>query len=180
MSGYVEVLYVMFAMVLVSVMVQNANRVIQTNNVTMVEGQLEEQVVAVAQDIIAEARALDFDANTVPGAGSGNSTVPVNIPDGFSSLGPGSGENSRDDFNDFDDYDGWTETITILGVEYNISCEVDYVETNDYSTFTTLSGGNKSTLKRLTVTVDNDFLKKNSSEENKSYSFSFIRSYYAD
>ncbi|MTI89592.1 MAG: hypothetical protein FH748_16680 [Balneolaceae bacterium] len=144
----------------------------------MVEGQLEEQVTALAQDIIEEARALEYDANTVPASGN-DSEVPVVIPDGFSTLGSGSGENSRSGFNDFDDFDGWSDTITVNGIDYLVSCEVVYVETTDYQTYTTLSSG-KSTLKKLTVSVSNDFLKLNESEEKKVYSFSFIRSYYAD
>ncbi len=180
MSGYSEVLYVVFAMVIVSTMALNANRVIQVNNVTMIEGQLEGQVVAYAQDIIEEARAHAYDEATTYDL-SGNSIVPVNIPDGFSTLGP-DGESGRSNFNDFDDFHNYSETVTLAGIEYVISIDVDYVTTTNYISYTTTNS--KSTLKRITVNVQSDFLRKNqntsSDAGNTNYNFSFIRSYYAD
>lgn len=176
MAGYDEVLYVMFAMVIVSTMALNANRFIQMNNVTMIEGQLEGQIVAYAQDIIEESRALAFDEETR--YEDGNSIVPVNIPGGFSTLGPDGTESSRDEFNDFDDYDGYTETVTITGVDYNVSVDVEYITTSDYSTYTVTTS--KSTLKRIRVNIQTEFLTNNSGSENTNYYFEFIRSYYAD
>lgn len=177
MAGYSEVLYVMFAMLIVSTMALNANRVIQVNNITLVEGQLEGQIIAYSQDIIEESRALAFDEATTYDA-EGNSTVPVYIPDGFSTLGPDDSETQRTEYDDFDDFHGYTETVNIRGVDYYISVVVEYVETTDYKTYTVSSG--KSTLKRITVNIESDFLKKNLSSENTQYNFSFIRSYYAD
>lgn len=177
MSGYTEVLYVMFAMVIVSTMALNANRFIQINNNTLIEGQLESQVVAYSQDIIEESRALAFDEETTYDA-QGNSIVPVTIPSGFSSIGPDTGENDRTLFNDFDDYHGFNETVTIRGVDYYVDVVVEYVDTNDYETYSLAVG--KSTLKRITVNIESDFLKKNIGGDNTAYSFSFIRSYYAD
>lgn len=176
MTGYSEVLYVMFAMIIVSTMALNANRVIQVNNYTMVEGQLEEQVIAYSQNIIEESRALAFDEETRYD-GSGNSIVPVYIPGGFSDIGT-DGESGRTQFNDFDDFNGYSETISIAGVDYQVNVVVEYVNTNDYVTYTKTF--NKSTLKRITVNMESDFLRKNSSNENTKYNFSFIRSYYAD
>lgn len=177
MSGYTEVLYVMFAMLIVSSMALNANRFIQINNNTLIEGQLESQVVAYAQDIIEESRALAFDEETTYD-NQGNSIVPVYIPDGFSTLGPDGSETDRTLFDDFDDYHGFEETVTITGVDYFVNVVVEYVETNDYETYTVASG--KSTLKRITVNIESDFLKKNIGGDNTAYNFSFIRSYYAD
>ncbi|MDZ7807184.1 MAG: hypothetical protein U5K71_08710 [Gracilimonas sp.] len=68
MSGYSEVLYVIFAMVIVATMALNANRVIKVNNVAMIEGQLEGQVISYAQNIIEESRALAFDEVTTDDA----------------------------------------------------------------------------------------------------------------
>lgn len=180
MAGYDEIIYVMFAMIIVSTMALNANRVIQVNNATMIEGQLEGQVVAYAQDIIEESRALAFDEQTTYDE-DGNSIVPVYIPNGFSSLGPddtaSDPETNRTQFDDFDDFHGFTETVTINGVDYDILVEVDYVTTTDYQTYS-VSG--KSTLKRITVNVESDFLRTNISSDKTNYNFSFIRSYYAD
>lgn len=181
MSGYSEVLYVIFAMVIVSTMALNANRVIQVNNVSMIEGQLEGQVIAYAQDIIEEARALAFDEETTYDA-SGNSIVPVYIPGGFSDiddLDSGENKNNRTSFDDFDDFDGFTETVDINGNEYDVRVDVDYVTTSDFENYTTLTSG-KSTLKRITVNITSEFLNKNQTGNNTNYNFSFIRSYYAD
>lgn len=177
MSGYTEVLYVTFAMIIISTMALNANRLIKVNNFTMVEGHLESQVVAYAQDIIEESRALAFDEKTTYDE-NGNSLVPVHIPDGFSSLGADLGETSRSAFNDFDDFNGFSETVNIAGVEYLVEVDVNYVTTTDYAIYDITT--DKSTLKQITVNIQTDFLKKNESADNTNYNFSFIRSYYAD
>lgn len=177
MSGYSEVLYVTFAMIIISTMALNANRLIKINNVSMIEGHLETQIVAYAQDIIEESRALAYDEKTTYDE-NGNSLVPVYIPDGFSTLGPELGETSRNLFNDFDDFDGFSDTVAISGVEYLINVDVNYVETSDYVSYAITN--DKSTLKQITVNMQSVFLKKNPSAENTNYNFSFIRSYYAD
>lgn len=177
MSGYSEVLYVTFAMIIISTMALNANRLIKVNNVSMIEGHLESQIIAYAQDIIEESRALSFDEKTTYDE-NGNSLVPVYIPDGFSTLGPEFGETSRSSFNDFDDFDAYRDTVSIAGVEYTVNVDVTYVETTDYVTYTPTA--DKSTLKQITVNMQSVFLKKNPTAENTNYNFSFIRSYYAD
>lgn len=171
MSGYTEILQSMLAIVLVSLLIINANRAIVVNNAIYVEGSLEDQVIAIAQDYIDESRTTTFDAFT----GGGN--VPVNIPGGFTganSLGPGAGENSRDDFSDFDDYNGWNETILASdGVEYDISISVSYYQNGAVI-------NSKSTLKQMIITISSDQLKRNSNNSNNVYTFKFLRSFYAD
>ncbi len=166
MIGYTEILQTMLAMILVSMLIINSNRAIAINNRVQVDTELEDQIIAIAQDYIDESRSVTFDATTA------NGNVPVNIPGGFSSIGPGGGENSRASFNDFDDYDGWTETITASdNVDYNVSISVSYY---DGSTVT----ASKTTLKQMTITITSDLLTSNGA--NKIYSFNFIRSFYAD
>ena len=166
MIGYTEILQTIFAMILVSLLIMNANRAITVNNIAQVENELEDQVIAIAQDYIDESRAVSFDATTVNGA------VPVNIPSGFSSIGPGAGENKRSSFNDFDDYDGWTETLTASDdVEYNVSISVSYYLNDAVTT-------SKSTLKQMTIHIESNSLRNNGI--NKVYTFNFIRSFYAD
>ena len=167
MAGYTEVLQTMFAMILVSFLVLNANRAITVNNTTAVESELEDQVIAIAQDYIDESRSVTFDAATAGG------NVPVNIPGGFSSIGPGAGENTRASFNDFDDYHGWTETIVASdNVEYDVSISVSYYDNGAVT-------ASKSTLKQMTITITSDFLTASNGNK-KEYKFNFIRSFYAD
>tara|TARA_R110000868_G_scaffold304437_11_gene565160 strand:- start:2899 stop:3399 length:501 start_codon:yes stop_codon:yes gene_type:complete len=166
MAGYTEVLQTMFAMILVSLLIINSNRAIALNNRAQVDSELEDQIIAIAQDFIDESRSITFDATTAGG------NVPVNIPSGFSSIGPGGGENTRAKFNDFDDYDGWTETIVASNdVEYDVSIAVSYYN----GTTVTAS---KTTLKQMTITITSDLL--TSYGNNRNYSFNFIRSFYAD
>ncbi len=166
MAGYTEILQTMFAMILVSFLILNANRAITINNITTVESELEDQVIAIAQDYIDESRSVTFDAATVGG------NVPVNIPDGFTAVGPGGGENTRAQFNDFDDYHGWTETIIASDdVEYDVSISVSYYKDGAVTAA-------KSTLKQMTITITSDLLTSNG--VNKEYNFNFIRSFYAD
>lgn len=166
MAGYTEVLQTMFAMILVSLLIINANRAIAVNNRTIVDSELEDQVIAIAQDYIDESRSTTFDETTV------NRSVPVNIPSDFTAVGPETGETTRATFDDFDDYNGWTETITATDdVDYNVRISVSYYNNGAVTT-------TKQTLKQMTITITSDYLTSNGS--NKSYSFNFIRSFYAD
>ncbi|MDX1640003.1 MAG: hypothetical protein R3281_18740, partial [Balneolaceae bacterium] len=144
---------------------------IQRNNMMQVEGELEQEVVALAQDIIEEARATDFDENSI-------NFVPVNLPGDFTesgNLGPEAGETSRTDFDDFDDFNGWSGTITTKHGEnaFTLSVEVYYVDEN----FVKQSA--KTTFKKIDVTVSSPYL-KDASENTRKYVFDFVRNYYAD
>ena len=168
MNGYSEVLQIMLAMILISYLVMNANQTIVTNNVVMVEGELEEQVIAIAQNFVDESRATTYDENTV------NGNVPVYIPEGFSTtMGPKTGENSRDNFNDFDDYNGWTETVIAAnGIEYNVSISVSY-----YNGSSTVNS--PQTMKLMTISIRSDYLTYADGSV-KIYNFKSLRSFYAD
>ena len=168
MNGYSEIIQIMLAMTLISLLVMNANQTIVTNNVVMVEGELEEQVIAIAQNFIDESRATTFDEETVGGH------VPIYIPEGFTdTMGPETGENDRNDFDDFDDYNGWTETVvTPSGIEYDISITVSYYN-GSYSV------SSYQTMKLMNITVRSDFLTYADGSE-KIYNFNSLRSFYAD
>lgn len=171
MNDYTDLFMVIGAMVLVSILTQNANKANIINKTISIEGQYEVAATAIAQDIIDEARIVAFDEETVSGF------VPVNIPAGFTAIGleeanPG---NSRVVFDDFDDYDGWKETITNSMGDFEVSVEVFYIVKS-----TNLKTTSKSTLKKMEVSVQNKFLVESNSNQLKTYKFSLIRSYYAD
>lgn len=172
MSGYSELFYVMFAMILFSVILANSNRLIHRNTLIQVEGELEQEVVALGQEIIEEAITKEFDEVTV-----GKELPPAVIPGDFTgngSLGP-DGETSRKDYNDFDDYNGHSETARTRHGDFSIDVEVFYVDENNDYQFTT----SNSTFKKILVTITSEFLKDNS-DELKTYQLEFIRNYYAD
>lgn len=179
MAGYDEVIYTIVAMVVFSTILLNANRMIQRNTHLQVEGELEKEVVAVAQNIIEESRTVAFDEMTVDGI------PPIKIPDDFTSESyfgtkrsdettDGENINNRKSFDDFDDYDGWSDTMTVEGSEYKLSAKVRYADPATYD-----STSSKTNFKKIYVKVKSEFL-KNGSDEPIDYEFSYIRNYYAD
>lgn len=148
MVGYSEVLQTMAAMVLFSFILMTSNRMIHLNNIKEVESEVEKAAIVLAQTLIDEARVKAFDGETV-------GKIPSDIPSNFTICGPNTGENSRDKFDDFDDYHGWTENIdTALGENFfDMNVGVHYVSAPGYhfddGDTTTLSESKKM---RLTVT----------------------------
>lgn len=173
MGGYSEVLQTMAAMLIFGMILMNANRMIQRNTVMQVEGELEQEVVAVAQDIIEEGRTKEYDEVTV-----GATAPPADIPGDFQTpgtLGKDGGENNRNDFDDFDDYHDWTETIQTEHGEFNIHSEVFYLDPDTYD-----STGTPTTFKKMRVYITSPYLKRNNSDQMTLYRLEFIRNYYAD
>ena len=173
MVGYSELVNTMAAMVIFSMILLSANRMIQRNTVMQVQGELEQEVVALAQDIIEEARTKYFDEETV---GSGADALPSNIPADFtltSALGNDT-EAERKDFDDFDDYNGWTDILETEHGEFVIRTRVFYV---DKTTFKEQNA--PSTFKKIQVYITSKYL-TNSSGQEKEYYLEFIRNYYAE
>jgi len=172
MFGYTEVLQVIGAMIIFSLILMTSNSMILRNSTMQVEGELEQETIALAQDIIEEARIKEFDANT-----AGN-LPPTSIPGGFTAAGSlgssGSEGNERHKFNDFDDYDSYTETVETEHGEFEISAEVFYVDPNTFA-----PSGTQTTFKKMVVTITNALL-VDGSDNRKQYQFEFIRNYYAD
>jgi hypothetical protein len=172
MIGYSEVLQTMGAMVLFSLMLLSANRMISRNTLMQVEGELEQEVVAVAQDIIEEARTKEFDAQSTGAA------PPTNIPEDFTSpagLGSSSSEDTRQEFNDFDDYNDWKETVSTEHGDFNIHVKVFYVDPDTFEKTNV-----ETTFKKMQVFVTSKFLTKGDSNDPTQYHLEFIRNYYAD
>lgn len=179
MGGYSEVIQVIGAMVIFSMILMSANGMITRNTLMQIEGELEQEVVAVAQDLIEEGRTKEFDEN------SQGAAPPANIPGDFtepSSLGPDSDDDSdlsgtveRDEFDDFDDYNGWQDTLKTEHGEFNIRVEVYYVDPDTYAKTST-----QTTFKKMQVFITNRFLNKGDENNPTEYWLEFIRNYYAD
>jgi hypothetical protein len=158
-------------MIIFSLILLTANRMIQRNTIMQLEGEMEREVIAVAQDIIEEGRTLEFDEVSVDAA-----APPADIPGDFipaSNLGPDTGESTRSDFDDFDDFNGWEQTVETEHGEFNIRSEVFYVTPDTYD-----STGTQTTFKQIRVFVTSQFLQKNNQQN--LYRLEFIRNYYAD
>lgn len=170
MGGYSEVIQTLGAMIIFSLILLSANRMISRNTLMQIEGELEQEVIAVAQDIIEEAHTKEFDANSTGAA------PPANIPEDFtapSGLGPSGTEDNRQEFNDFDDYNGWEDQVETEHGQFNIRVEVFYVDPNTFE-----KTNNESTFKKMQVFITNDFLNKGGNKTE--YKLEFIRNYYAD
>lgn len=183
MIGYSEVLQVIGAMVIFSLILLSATSMIQRNTYMQVEGAMEREVVAVAQDIIEEGRTQDFDEVTSED-GEYNALPPPDIPGDFTgsaSLGcestddeNGDGNIERHEFNDFDDYNCINdEIVNTEHGEFNISAEVFYVTSDHDST------GTRTAFKKMRIFVTSKFLTGGSGDK-VLYNFEFIRNYYAD
>lgn len=166
MSGYSDVMQVIGAMIIFSLVLLNVNRFMMNRDMQRTDTQMEYNAISHAQDIIERAQQLAFDAFTADGS------IPKNIPGDFTACGSGSGESVPSDFNDFDDYDGYTTTVkdpsNTSNTLYTITSKVCYVYDTD---FTTCTGGTKTTHKRMTVTVSSPYIRND-------ITLSFIKSYY--
>lgn len=161
----------MAAMIIFSMILMSANSMIQRNSMMQIDGELEQEVISLGQEIIEEARSKSFDNVTVNAA-----APPAVIPGGFTgsgNLGADGGETNRTAFNDFDDYDGWSTTMTTNHGDFEVSVDVFYVDEVNFQQISV-----PSTFKKIEVTVQSAFLR--SGDEPREYILEFIRNYYAD
>lgn len=171
MIGYSEVIQTMAAMIIFSMILLSANSMIHRNSMLQIGGELEQEVISLGQEIIEEARSKSFDQITVNAA-----APPAIIPGGFTAagnLGSDAGETNRSAFNDFDDYNGWSSTMTTTHGDFEVSVEVFYVDDVNFQKIST-----QSTFKKIEVTVESAFLR--SGDDPTQYVLEFIRNYYAD
>lgn len=169
MVGISEILQTLGAMIIFSLILLTANRMIQANTLREVESEAQGLAVTLAQDIIEEAQTKPFDENTR------NNNIPENIPEGFSTTGSGGCGNDRSCFNDFDDYHGYTEDISTELTDptvqsFHLAVEVFYIEPPNYDT----PVSNFTRFKKMIVTVTSDYLSNNDQEIKLSY----LRQYY--
>lgn len=159
MNDTSDLLFMMAAMVLFSILVSNSNRVFVRNNVMMVESGVEINAIAMAQSIIDEARTKAFDRATVGASnelGDAGTLTAGQIPSGFTpvvSLGPDPGE-TYPNFNDFDDYHNLNLTRTNGYGDFLIRARVIYTTAANPS----IGAGTPTIMKRLEVTVTSDLL----------------------
>lgn len=152
-----DILLVLGAGVIFSIIALNTNKMMINQEQTQIDAELLYSGVAKAQEYIDRARTLAFDETTVMGS------TPTNLPNGFthpSHLGTADDNDNLDDdgddvvFDDFDDFNGMNRTDTTQNCVYNISAEVHYVDENN----PTAVAGGRTFYKCMTVTVTSPFL----------------------
>lgn len=145
---------------------------IQRNTSMQIDGELEQEVISLGQEIIEEARSKSFDEQTQ------GDMPPSIIPGGFtptSEFPTGEDQETRErsEFIAFEDYHNWSEIITTPHGDFNISVEVYYVDETSFEKVE-----NQTTFKKIDVTVTSEFL--HGGNEPKIYKLEFIRNYYAE
>lgn len=149
MSGYTEVLQVIGATIIFSLILTTANRFMLTNTQRQVGSEIEISGVTLAQDFIEEAKLRPFDASTADGE------IPLDIPGDFTAAPFAQTKvTNRSLITTFEGFNGYTETINTGLGEYTIEAEVDYVLASNLNQVTT----SKTRHKRLTVSINNPSL----------------------
>lgn len=154
-----DFILLVLAMFLFAILQLGVTSVLLNNNKVMMNTELDYTAVALAQNIVDEARQKAFDQNTV------GSYAGITVPDDFSEIGPEPGE-TYPNFNDFDDYHGYIRTDTTQFGIYTTTCQVDYMDGNDLRQVST----EKTEHKRLLVRVV--------SETGESTAVTYIKSFH--
>ncbi len=169
MIGYSEVLQAMAAMIIFSMIMMNANRMIHRNTAIQIDGELEQEVVSLGQEIIEEARSKAYDRVTY-----NTEKPPSLIPEGFTPSSEFPNSKQRPDFIAFEDYHEYKDTLSTAHGEFTIDVDVFYVDDTNYQYQST-----PSTFKKIEVTVQSIYLTDNSNDP-RTYKLEFIRNYYAE
>lgn len=172
MIGYTEVIQTMAAMIIFSMILISSNSLIQRNTTLQIDGELEQEVISLGQELIEEARSKSFDEETQ------GDMPPSIIPEGFTSTSDfptkeDQETRERSEFLAFEDYNNWSEIITTPHGDFNIGVEVYYVDETNFEKVET-----QTTFKKIDVIVKSEFLR--GGNEPKTYKLEFIRNYYAE
>lgn len=154
-----DFILLILAMFLFAMLQLGLNSILLNNNRVMTTTELDYTAVALAQNVVDEARQKAFDQNTVGNYGS------ITVPDDFTDIGSDVGEVSPY-FNDFDDYHNYARTDTTEHGIYNTTCRVDYMVADQLSEVSAL----KTPYKRLYVRVE--------SETGDATAVTYIKSFY--
>ena len=110
------------ALLLLSLCILRVNNSILTTDVIMQDSKLGVLAVSLASSLIEEASKKAFDAATADDAVTYLSEL--TSPYG---LGHGAGE-TPENYNDFDDYNGYTKDESINNIDYKLACTVQYID----------------------------------------------------
>lgn len=132
------------ALLILSLTVLRVNNTILQTDSVMMDSKFGILATSIATSLIEKASKKSFDANTFDDAVTSVSGLTA-----ANGLGPGVGETNPENFNDFDDFQGYIEQITNLpSAIFDVSCEVCYVNpTNPDGKLTTQSWSKRMTVK---------------------------------
>ncbi len=131
------------AMALLSVVVLRVNNNFLTTNGIMMESKFGVLATSLAQSVIEEANNKAFDEKSI-----GNPIINTGSFTPADSLGPD--DEVYPNFDDFDDYNGYTKDVTNLpSANYHISCVVNYINSANPDVISLT----RQWSKKITVTV---------------------------
>ena len=155
------------ALLLLSITVLRVNNKILSTDTVLQDSKFGILATSLATSIIEKATKKAFDANT--------SEDPVTSVSALTDypLGPGSWEDPPDSCNDFDDFNGYKDTIRNLpSAEFYIECDVYYVNPNNLDGYSS----SRTWHKKLDVTVTSPNMGNNNQRD--SIKLSTIYSYW--
>lgn len=156
------------ALFLLSLIVLRVNNNILTTDSVMRESKFGILATSLATSLIEKASKKAFDANTY-----GDAVSDLSELTSASGLGPGSGETAPDSCNDFDDFDGYIDSVTNLpSAKFYLETEVCYVNPNNPDG----KLNTQSWHKKMTVTVTSSNI--NNYNETDTLKLSTIYSYW--
>jgi hypothetical protein len=148
-----QMLLAIGAMILLSTIVLRVNNSFLLSDEVLDQSKYAFLATSIATSVIQEAKNLRFDEITT------DSTIgEIKNKELFSAIGRETGEylDSVGTFDDFDDYNGWRDTVTTLpSAVFNVVCNVDYVSESN----PTVAAAGKTFNKRITVTVTSVFMR---------------------
>ena len=150
MANTGQMLMVLGALLLFTIMLPSVNNTLLYNDRAVIESNAELVAMGLAQRILAEAgvEAFDVVCLSMPPTMANQLTAP-------GSLGPAGGE-TYPNFNDLDDFHNLSlvDSTSLPSVQFNITAQVVYVNPNNPSQVM----GSQTFAKRLRVTVTSPFL----------------------
>lgn len=138
------------ALLLFSLVSLNFNSTVLTNTTVEVENKIYLTAFSLADDLIEEIKQKAFDAETInfPTTNPNNLTPANSLGHGWWEVYP--------DYNDMDDYNGFTKTVSAPHAEnYIVNCTVTYVDTDDPD----IVVNTQTFYKKVTVTVSSPYLR---------------------
>jgi hypothetical protein len=158
------------AMALLSSLLVTIQRGFSTSGSVLLKAKAGIEAISIANSIVQEASGKHFDASTATAADTNLSQL--NSP---SSLGGNTGEITSGDmntFNDFDDFNNFSFKLrTALPDSFTVKCNVVYVNPSDLSATSSV----RTWHKKLTVTVSNPALGKDTIRTDYVYSYWYFR-----
>ncbi|RMD98513.1 MAG: hypothetical protein D6814_07420 [Calditrichaeota bacterium] len=142
--GYRELFLVLAAVLLLSMMSVSVNNNLSQGKEALQDIEIAHMAVGITQQFIEEAKSKKFDEVV-------GTLDPSNMPSGFTpwnALGHGAGE-TYPNFDDVDDYNNFSNTVSVQGIPFSVSIQVGYVQdTNPEQIVST-----QTFFKKMTVTV---------------------------